>query len=131
MEDCTFCKIAKNQATNWKIYENEKYMVIIPFDAHAWGHLLVIPKKHYRWTSDVDDPEFWQLTNKMSKLIKKTYNSKFILGLQHGIGVPHAHNHLIPRFDGDGHGEVLDDEKVFRFSKEEKDKMLLELKSNL
>ena len=129
--DCPFCKIAKNELPSWKIFENPKYMIILPLDAHAWGHLLVIPKGHYRWCSDVDDPEFWQLTNKMSKLIKKTYNAKFILGIQHGIGVSHAHNHLIPRFDNDGHGEILDDSKIFKFSDSEKDKMLKELKANL
>lgn len=129
--ECVFCSIVENKLPSWRVFENSNYMVILPLDSHAWGHLLIIPKKHYRWCFDVDDPEFWQLTNKMSKLIEKTYNPKFVLGIQHGIGVSHAHNHLIPRFEDDGHGEVLDAEKIFKFTDSEKDKMLKELKKNL
>lgn len=129
--DCVFCKIVKDKLPSWRVFENSKYMVLLPKESHAWGHLLVIPKTHYRWCSDVNDPEFWQLTNKMSKLLERTYNPKFVLGIQHGIGVSHAHNHLIPRFENDGHGEVLDDKKIFIFSNSEKDKMLQELKKNL
>lgn len=132
MKDCIFCELARGIGEKWTVYEDKKFMVILPLDAHAEGHLLVIPKDHYRWVWDYPNMKgLFELTKKMSALLKRTYNTEFILGIQHGVGVPHAHNHLITRFPGDGHGEVLNEKLIFHFSKEKKDQILKKLKKNL
>lgn len=132
MKNCIFCELANGNGKRWTVYEDAKFIVILPLEAHAEGHLLIIPKEHYRWVWDYPNmKEYFELTRKMARLLQKTYKTDFIMGVQHGDGVPHAHNHLIPRFPNDGHGEVLNEKLIFRFSEKEKDKILAKIKKNL
>jgi histidine triad (HIT) family protein len=132
MDKCTFCKIVKKESRSWKVYDDSDYIVILPKRSHARGHLLVIPKKHCRWVWDYQNiGEYFELTSKFANVLKKTYKTDFVMGIQHGDGVPHAHNHLICRFPNDGHGSVLNPDIEYDFSDEEKDQICNEIKKNI
>jgi len=104
MDDCIFCKIVKGEIPCYKIYEDNNFLAFLDINPLNPGHTLLIPKKHFQWIDDVDNyDEYWQLARKLSKVIQKALNPMTVAKLVYGLGVPHAHIHLIPKFDNDGH----------------------------
>ena len=55
MTDCIFCKIVNRELPCYKIYEDESFLVFLDIFPYVEGHVLVIPKKHYRWVWDVEN----------------------------------------------------------------------------
>ncbi|MFH1586636.1 MAG: HIT family protein, partial [Candidatus Diapherotrites archaeon] len=74
------------------------------------GHALVIPKGHYETLLDIPEKELdaWIKTiQKVSGAVMKGTDAQgFNLGMNNfkvsGQLVPHAHMHIIPRFEDDG-----------------------------
>src|SRR5256712_10361629 len=75
----------------------------------AEGHLLVIPKRHVEWFSDLSVPESQSLgsaLNEAIELVKAKVNPDAMnIGINDGPAagqtVPHLHIHVIPRWSGD------------------------------
>ena len=73
------------------------------------GHTLVIPRRHCRGLFDLNADEYdalWQLTREVrDTLLERLQPDGFNVGVNDGAAagqtVPHAHVHVIPRFDGD------------------------------
>ena len=104
MENCIFCKIAKGEIQADKIYEDEKFFVLLDIKPVSDGHILIIPKEHIVWMQDVDDKtisEIFILTKKMMLTLKKSLNCDYVQESVVGNEVPHFHIHLIPRHIGD------------------------------
>ena len=47
------------------------------------------------------------------RALQVVFETEWIIADTGGISVPHAHVHLVPRFEDDGHGE-LPDPKILR-----------------
>lgn len=109
MENCIFCKIIKGELPCYKVYEEEKVIVIL--DIHPWarGHCLVIPKKHFQNIFDVDEETLKVLilvVKKISVSIKEKLGAKGINVLLNngeiaGQIIPHIHFQIIPRYKDD------------------------------
>jgi len=52
---CVFCNIVRNHTNDDVIYEDDNVIVIPDKYPVARGHMLVIPKKHYRNILEMDD----------------------------------------------------------------------------
>jgi diadenosine tetraphosphate (Ap4A) HIT family hydrolase len=73
------------------------------------GHILVIPKEHYPNIFDVPSEEqahLFKLINKAKEIISQTHSPDgFNIGINSGTAagqtVPHAHIHVIPRYNAD------------------------------
>ena len=46
--DCIFCKIIKGDIPSFTIYEDDLFKVILDRFPAAPGHVLIIPKGHYK-----------------------------------------------------------------------------------
>ena len=102
MEDCIFCKIVKGEIPCQKITEDDKYIAFLDIKGFSNGHTLIIPKTHYRWTYDVPNfGEYWEFAHKVTKIIQEKYNPEFVSYLTMGNEVPHAHIHIVPRYQDD------------------------------
>ena len=55
MENCVFCKIINGQTPADKIYEDKDIIAFLDINPVNYGHLLVIPKKHFEMMYDVPD----------------------------------------------------------------------------
>ena len=98
MHDCIFCKIVSGELPCYKIWEDNLFVALLDAYPRSRGHTLVIPKKHYRWVYDV--PEFdtyWEVVLKITRGLQKSLHPYFITYITHGLQVPHAHIHLLPR----------------------------------
>jgi histidine triad (HIT) family protein len=108
--DCIFCKIIRGEIPSSKLYEDENCLAILDINPVAFGHTLVISRRHY--------PEFLDAPPEaMTEFMKTGY--KVIGAVVKGTGaegynllvnnnrcagqvIPHLHLHVIPRKNGDG-----------------------------
>lgn len=100
-----FEKIISGEIPSTKVYEDDKCIAILDVNPVADGHLLLIPKEHYKWIQGVPDELISYLFIKAKDLIEA---QKSGLGCDYvqisvvGKDVPHVHIHLIPRYFDDG-----------------------------
>ena len=112
MESCVFCKIAAGEIPASKVYEDGTTLAFMDIRPITRGHLLVIPKKHARLITDLDDTTLANLSGVVRKLdaaLRKLDGVKDItIHISDGPAaqqeVPHVHIHLIPRYTNDGLG---------------------------
>lgn len=96
--NCVFCQIVKDQAPAYKVYEDDKFLAFLDIYPRVEGHTLVIPKKHYQWVYDVPQfDQYWLVVLKITQAMKKVFQPYFITYVTHGLQVPHAHIHILPR----------------------------------
>jgi len=118
--ECIFCKIAKGEAPADKVLEDKEFLAFLEIRPLNPGHILVIPKKHYRWVWDVPNAcEYFEFTRKVAKVLQKSMKTNFIASGIAGNDVLHAHIHLVPRFKDDEHGGWLKIENVKKIPEEE------------
>lgn len=118
MQDCIFCQIVAGRSPSYKIYEDEIYLGILDIYPLTKGHVLVVPKQHYRWVHDVPEfGEYWRTALKIAKVLEKTLSPKWVQYFTHGY-IPHAHIHVIPRYEETSLAAFLPKGKI-TLSKEE------------
>lgn len=106
MTDCIFCKIANLEIPSNIVFENDNFLAFLDIRPLNPGHTLVIPRKHYRWVWDVPMPgPYFEVVTRIAKALQIVMKTDWIACEIAGMGVHHAHIHLIPRFPNDGHGE--------------------------
>jgi len=88
--------------------ENTISFLSMNFPEKEDGHVLVIPKKHYKYVEDIPKYIHHELTDHLIKLVKairKTHEGCNILlndGKSAGQTVFHSHYHIVPRDMKDG-----------------------------
>lgn len=111
MSDCIFCKIVKGEIPADKIYEDETSLAFLDITPINPGHILLIPKEHYKNIYDMPDEVLSKMApiiKKLSSKLKKAVNADGInIGMNNdspaGQVVFHAHFHIMPRFLNDGY----------------------------
>lgn len=130
MDDCIFCKIVKGEIPCYKIYEDDNFFAFLDIRPLNPGHTLLIPKKHIQWVDDYEPfCKYWETARKLSRVIKKALNPIVVSYVVFGLGVPHAHIHLIPKFEGDNHPAGPNPEKTVNLSEEEMQKISEKIKN--
>ena len=72
-------------------------MVFLDIKPLSPGHILIIPKKHYRWVWDVPElPEYFSVVGRVAAALRKAFGQEMILSKIVGEEVPHAHIWLYP-----------------------------------
>jgi len=108
---CIFCAIAKGESPATKVYEDEHILVIMDTKPITRGHVLVMPKRHFEYLTEMNDELVGEMfkvakkvaiTLKQSKLRVKAVNYLLADGVEAGQEVFHVHLHIIPRYRGDG-----------------------------
>lgn len=119
-QKCIFCAIVANQMPSFKVYDDDNFIAFLDIRPLNKGHALVIPKKHYRWTYDVESfGSYWEIAKKIALAQINGLEAKFVQFLTAGLGVSHAHIHVVPRYENDGHGEYLDPANVKQMTEQE------------
>ena len=130
MTDCIFCKIINKEIPCHQIYEDDNFIAFLDIRPLNKGHTLIIPKKHYRWVWDVQE-EYSQIVNKLANTLKKALKTDYVQSVVMGDEVPHAHIHLIPRFENDGHPGLVSLSNVKEISETEMKEIVEKIKDNL
>ena len=139
--ECLFCKIANKELPCYKVYEDKNFLAFLDIRPLNPGHVLVIPKKHFRWVWDVpikndsslNISEYYIIVSKIASAIKKAFNTDYVVSLVLGEEISHAHVWLIPRLKNDGHGTAIDLNNIKKLSDREmvgaQKKIIKQLKS--
>lgn len=110
-KDCLFCKIIRNEVTNFTVFENQDIKVFLDQYQITPGHLLMIPKRHivdiFDYTQE-DAERYFKYIPQISRAIRHAFPRVTGMHIKSNNGVsarqtvPHSHIHFIPRFAGDG-----------------------------
>jgi histidine triad (HIT) family protein len=127
-QQCIFCQIIGGAVPCKKIYEDELCLGILDINPANAGHILLMPKQHAAILPQVSDDVIAHLgmvakglSAKMLQALSGQGVSVFIAnGVVAGQRAPHFLIHVIPRFENDGVGLVLPENKL---PKEEFDKL--------
>ena len=102
MDNCIFCKIVKGDIPSYTIYEDEIVKCFLDINPVENGHVLIIPKKHYKDFDEIDLEtlnHIMRVAKDIKKKIDEKLNPKGLRLLQNnGVvqEVKHFHLHLIP-----------------------------------
>lgn len=119
MTDCVFCKIVEGKLPSYKVYEDEGYVAFLDKFPRTPGHVQIVPKKHYRWVYDVEDfTGYFSVVKKIADGVNVALNPRLVHIITIGDEVPHAHVWVVPRYDNDGHGSLIDIHKTIELSDE-------------
>ena len=102
MDDCIFCTIVKGESPSYTIYEDDQFFGFLDIFPRVVGHSLLIPKDHHRWVYDVPDfGAYWEVARRIAQASMEAMNPEFVSFITHGMEVPHAHIHILPRSKGE------------------------------
>jgi histidine triad (HIT) family protein len=112
--DCLFCKIVSKEIPAEIIYEDDSTLAFLDIHPRAPGHTLVIPKHHAENVLDADSQSLHAviLTIKhVTGILSASLSpAGFTIGINHGKqagqAIDHLHAHILPRFKGDGGGNI-------------------------
>jgi len=120
MDKCTFCDIAAKHIPAAMVYEDADFVAFLDINPLNPGHTLVVPKRHVRWVFDVEKfGDYWEVAKTVALAAIEVLEAKTVNFITAGAGVEHAHIHVVPRFDNDGHGELPNTANVKHIPKEE------------
>lgn len=109
MENCVFCKIASGEIPSAKVYESARVLAFLDVNPMAKGHVLVVPKAHWRDIASVPDDaesratvaELFAVIRSVMRAATATFATGANLlqcsGESAGQTVFHLHFHVIPR----------------------------------
>ena len=112
MADCIFCRIVAGDMPCARVHEDEQCMAFMDINPLQSGHILVIPKKHYEFLTDMPGDDASALAAVLPRLAlavvaatgAEGFNILQANGSCAGQVVAHVHFHIIPRRGGDGLG---------------------------
>lgn len=114
MTDCLFCSIAEGAVPAEVIYNDEHAVAFLDVHPLTRGHTLVVPRTHAENIAVLPDelvgPVFSAVARVTRMLEKALSPQGFTIGINHGRisgqTIDHLHIHIIPRYEGDGGGNV-------------------------
>lgn len=109
MNDCIFCKIVVGEVPSEKVYEDSQVLAFLDISPITKGHVLIIPKGHYKDLIDVPAEVLCQVMTIAKKLAPQIVQAvgadAFNIGINNGKAsgqvVFHVHVHIIPRSEYD------------------------------
>ena len=120
--ECVFCKIISEEIPSYTIYEDDKVKAFLDISPDVNGHTLIIPKKHYKDISDIDDTTLMHIMD-VAKYLRSLLETKLNidgLTLVENNGdiqeVKHFHLHLKPYYKEEQ--VLLDVEDIYQKLKE-------------
>lgn len=114
MHDCIFCNIINKEIPNYTVYEDNHVLAFLDITPRTKGHTLVIPKVHAETLLDLNGEIAKELLPAVQSVMQRIETvlkpDGFSVGWNHGEAggqaVPHLHIHVMPRWIGDGGGNM-------------------------
>jgi len=91
MENCIFCKIIRGEIPTDFVYKDNEIMAFLDINPVSNGHVLIIPREHYKWMYDVPDKILSSIfikTKKIMKYLKEKMKADFVIQAVVGTDVP-------------------------------------------
>lgn len=116
IQECLGCSLAHKELDVHVVYENDWVTCILDHDPFNEGHVLILPKRHYRFIDEFD-AETAQAVMGAAQLLTRAIKSAFapdgISLCQNGgtfDDLTHFHMHVLPRQEGQDFSSFYTDE---------------------
>jgi len=109
--DCIFCSIINKEIESHIVYEDDLVIAFMDINPINTGHVLIVPKEHAQFISDVPEltaARMFNTAQKINTAIRKSEIKSEGINFWLADGeaalqdVFHAHLHCIPRYKDDG-----------------------------
>lgn len=103
-QQCIFCSIVEFQAPQYRIYEDNHFIGILDINPATKGHVIIIPKKHYKFINEIEEDfsiPIKKITNKIYEVLQADVSIIINNGEKAGQKLPHASISIIPRYEND------------------------------
>lgn len=103
--DCIFCKIIEGSIPSYTIYEDDLVKCFLDVHPDSNGHLLIIPKKHFKDLEDIPMEylsHIMEIAKTCQKLLKEKLHIDGLVLVQNNGSVQevkHYHLHLKPIYE--------------------------------
>lgn len=112
--NCLFCKIIRKEIPAEIIYEDDTTLAFLDIHPRAPGHTLIVPKQHAENVLDANAQSLYAVIltiQHVTGILSASLSpAGFTIGINHGSeagqAINHLHAHILPRFKGDGGGNV-------------------------
>jgi histidine triad (HIT) family protein len=108
MENCTFCKIIRNELESHIVLEDDVSFAFLDHRPLFAGHCLLVPKTHYETLIDLPanllTPIFAN-AQLLARVVEQTLEAEgTFVAMNNRVSqsVPHLHIHIVPRRKKDG-----------------------------
>ncbi len=132
MKDCVFCSIVKGTEPASVVYSDDEVMAFMDISQVNLGHVLVIPKVHAAYMSELDEENgahLFRIAMRIAEAVRRSgvrcegINLWVADGAAAFQDIFHFHLHIIPRFKGDGFGLRFGPNNLLRPSRTKLDKI--------
>jgi histidine triad (HIT) family protein len=139
-DSCLFCKLATGKGETSYVYSDDKCAAFMDIQPINPGHVLIVPRSHYKTLEDVDPEAAAHLMKTALKVGKAIHSSEIrsdginlllASGEAAGQEVQHFHLHVIPRFPGDGFGLAFGPDYGERPARHELDRLAALIRAQL
>ena len=111
MKECLFCRIVAREIPGEIVHESNEWIGLVDIKPVNLGHTLLIPKAHHETLFDLPKELLATLGSELGILARNVQRATSADGINIGMNnyaaagqlVRHAHIHIIPRFENDGH----------------------------
>jgi histidine triad (HIT) family protein len=107
-DECLFCALQKDEASTFRVFEDEDVFVFLDHRPLFPGHCLLITKRHIQSLADLPaflmQPVFADV-QMIASAVQRAMNAEGTFVAINNIvsqSVPHFHVHIVPRRKGDG-----------------------------
>jgi histidine triad (HIT) family protein len=114
--ECLGCALAKKDLLVHVVYEDHFVCCILDHDPFNEGHVLILPKKHFRYVDEFDSETanaIMKASQLLSKALKKIYKPDGITICQNGGTIDeltHFHMHVVPRYENQSFASFYSEE---------------------
>ncbi|MFP4118098.1 MAG: HIT family protein [Candidatus Woesearchaeota archaeon] len=117
-DETIFTKIVKGEIPASKVYEDEEFLAFLDISPVNKGHVLVITKEIFPTLKDMPVDmvsRMFKVVHKLTGPVMEASDAPMFNWYVIGDEVPHAHVHIVPRYEGDGklslsHGKYQNEE---------------------
>lgn len=95
---CPFCEVAERGLPRHGLFETPRAMVVLDREGRAFGHSMVIVRRHVRQLHDLTDVEFRavvEVARQLAPALQAATGRSSCGYVAFGSGLPHAHLHVI------------------------------------
>ncbi len=103
-EKTIFTRIVEGEIPAAKVYEDDEFLAFMDIRPVNKGHVLVITKDVYATLKDMPEDmvvRMFKLVHKLTGPVMEAAGAPMFNWYVIGDEVPHAHIHIVPRFEGD------------------------------
>lgn len=107
-EDCAFCGIAHGESEAWIVLQDRGCLAFLDRRPLFPGHVLLIPRDHYRTLVELPAPlvgPLFESARRLARAVEEALGAQgSFVALNNRVSqsVPHLHVHVVPRRRGDG-----------------------------